>query len=131
MVSISFATSIEESTQIFNRCWNGILCLRLDLSRMEWFVERGYLIIELFSKYQKIIKRKYPGFEEKVVWICERNVDRIGVGDCVVIDGSIGKIIRLSEIDRIVEIGGKEKLVYLSEIGLWERLLKIWKRMNL
>lgn len=85
----------------------------------------GYLIIELFSKYQKIIKRKYPGFEEKVVWICERNVDRIGVGDCVVIDGSIGKIIRLSEIDRIVEIGGKEKLVYLSEIGLWERLLKI------
>lgn len=23
----------------------------------------GYLIIELFSKYQKIIKRKYPGFE--------------------------------------------------------------------
>lgn len=131
MVSISFATSIEESTQIFNRCWNGILCLRLDLSRMEWFVERGYLIIELFSKYQKIIKRKYPGFEEKVVWICERNVDRIGVGDCVVIDGSIGKIIRLSEIDRIVEIGGKEKLVYLSEIGLWERLLKIWKCMNL
>lgn len=131
MVSISFATSIEESTQIFNRCWNGILCLRLDLSRMEWFVERGYLIIELFSKYQKIIKRKYPGFEEKVVWICERNVDRIGVGDCVVIDGSIGKIIRLSEIDRIVEIGGKEKLVYLSEIGLGERLLKIWKRMNL
>lgn len=138
MVSISFATSIEESTQIFNRCWNGILCLRLDLSRMEctvgwvgWFVERGYLIIELFSKYQKIIKRKYPGFEEKVVWICERNVDRIGVGDCVVIDGSIGKIIRLSEIDGIVEIGGKEKLVYLSEIGLGERLLKIWKRMNL
>lgn len=131
MVSISFATSIEESTQIFNRCWNGILCLRLDLSRMEWFVERGYLIIELFSKYQKIIKRKYPGFEEKVVWICERNVDRIGVGDCVVIDGSIGKIIRLSEIDRIVEIGGKEKLVYLSEIGLGERLLKIWKCMNL
>lgn len=41
------------------------------------------------------------------------------------IDGSIGKIIRLSEIDRIVEIGGKEKLVYLSEIGLGERLLKI------
>lgn len=98
---------------------------------MEWFVERGYLIIELFSKYQKIIKRKYPGFEEKVVWICERNVDRIGVGDCVVIDGSIGKIIRLSEIDGIVEIGGKEKLVYLSEIGLGERLLKIWKCMNL
>lgn len=88
--------------------------------------ERGdYFIIKLFYKFQRMIKKEHPTFENEIVWICKRNVVKVKVGDIVVVEGLIGKIESIGEVEGFIKFGTEHRIVKLSEIEIVGGLLKV------